>query len=1025
MGSLELQAQVAQAVHILNHDTQSVNRVAANQWLVQFQNTDAAWEVATTILAMDSSPTIDFEVELFAGQVLKRKIQCDVGHLSREGRAALQNALLLSAKKFSNGPSQLLTQICVALSALVLRATEARKPVEQLFASLNELQGQGTGSNAVLELLTVLPEEVLEDQSLLSSVDSSRRSQFSNEILSHTSAVLEFLLLQTTNDGLDNNSRRSKVLRCLLSWVRLGCFLEIPQSSIPSHPLLVFVYSSLLDPNSFELAVEVLTELVSRHEGLPQILLPRMLDVKDRLLMPALVAGEESVISGIATLMAELGQAAPELVARGSREALDLADSLLRCVSFPSCDWEIAESTLQFWCTLAEYFLGDEDSSGDSLKQATLPMFIPVYNTLLEALVTRAQVPDQIVEGDYAEDDLDGVSGLPDGLALFRKNLDEPLLNICRLLGPKQFLASLLSGAEAWSQFESPTPWRIVEARLFALHMASEVVLAEGELSDITPVMHLIVVLQSRSSQIDPSLLHLVQKSAAEVVGEYSGWLQNFPSIVTPLLAFLASGLTVPVAVSACASALRKVCEDLPNLSYESTNIAGLLRIGEELHAVPLSLEEEEDVMCAIGRVLASLTNVADLNAALERLLKPSHDAIEALLSSDSEGSLRLHSTAYSAALEAGIRAVHRIGVLFGQLTGAISVPTHGDEPVLRIIAHFWPLFERLLASRHMEDSSLAQTTCKSLSQAIQASGRLFSSLLPNIMAAMSNDFLSFQSHVCFLKTAGVAIEEFGHEKEHGALFVETLLVLTSSEAMAAMTTSYSCDQEPELAEAYFGLLSTFVRSCPHEVVAAADTLLEISFNRASICCTAMHRGAALAAMSYMSNFLEVALSAITAPRGVPLKGSLLAAVTRICMQCGENVVSGMIYALLGVSAMTRVHKATTILQQLSALCYLSGNADSQSPLNSSTLQAWLVSAVQALPSEYLKPGEVETLIPTWLKAMEAAAGDVYKSKTSMGNGGRAGGGGYLQGDGGRMLKRVLREFADAHRYTAPTYGPS
>jgi hypothetical protein len=29
-------------------------------------------------------------------------------------------------------------------------------------------------------------------------------------------------------------------------------------------------------------------------------------------------------------------------------------------------------------------------------------------------------------------------------------------------------------------------------------------------------------------------------------------------------------------------------------------------------------------------------------------------------LSSDSEGSLRLHSTAYSAALEAGIRAVHR-----------------------------------------------------------------------------------------------------------------------------------------------------------------------------------------------------------------------------------------------------------------------------------------------------------------------------------------------------------------------------
>lgn len=42
----------------------------------------------------------------------------------------------------------------------------------------------------------------------------------------------------------------------------------------------------------------------------------------------------------------------------------------------------------------------------------------------------------------------------------------------------------------------------------------------------------------------------------------------------------------------------------------------------------------------------------------------------------------------------------------------------------------------------------------------------------------------------------------------------------------------------------------------------------------------------------------------------------------------------------------TQVHKATTILQQISALCYFSGNVDSQSPLNSLTLQGWLVSAV-------------------------------------------------------------------------------
>lgn len=56
--------------------------------------------------------------------------------------------------------------------------------------------------------------------------------------------------------------------------------------------------------------------------------------------------------------------------------------------------------------------------------------------------------------------------------------------------------------------------------------------------------------------------------------------------------AFLASGLTVPVAVAACAAALRKVCEDLPNLSHESTNIAGLLRIGEVIVLAEHSLNE-------------------------------------------------------------------------------------------------------------------------------------------------------------------------------------------------------------------------------------------------------------------------------------------------------------------------------------------------------------------------------------------------------------------------------------------------
>lgn len=73
---MELQIKVAQAVHLLNHDTQSCNRVAANQWLVQFQQSDAAWEVATSILTSDHHQQFasHYEVEFFAAQILKRKV---------------------------------------------------------------------------------------------------------------------------------------------------------------------------------------------------------------------------------------------------------------------------------------------------------------------------------------------------------------------------------------------------------------------------------------------------------------------------------------------------------------------------------------------------------------------------------------------------------------------------------------------------------------------------------------------------------------------------------------------------------------------------------------------------------------------------------------------------------------------------------------------------------------------------------------------------------------------------------------
>ncbi|XP_058079284.1 uncharacterized protein LOC131227519 isoform X1 [Magnolia sinica] len=101
-------------------------------------------------------------------------------------------------------------------------------------------------------------------------ISSTHKATFDSQTASlHTPIVLEFLLHQSeqrSEDGVQLHEKSGKILRCLLSWVRAGCISKIPPSSLPTHPLLNFVFNSLQVSSSFDLAIEVLTELVSRYE---------------------------------------------------------------------------------------------------------------------------------------------------------------------------------------------------------------------------------------------------------------------------------------------------------------------------------------------------------------------------------------------------------------------------------------------------------------------------------------------------------------------------------------------------------------------------------------------------------------------------------------------------------------------------------------------------------------------------------------------------------------------------------------
>lgn len=143
------------------------------------------------------------------------QIQTEGCYLQAGDKDALLNALIIAAKKFSYGPPQLLTQICLALSALVLRSVQHKKPIEQLFSSLQTLENQENGNVAVLEMLTVLPEEVIDDQNTDSNISSSLRFQYGQEVI----LIIDFVVF--TNRFLSLYRKIDSILHVLNSYLHI------------------------------------------------------------------------------------------------------------------------------------------------------------------------------------------------------------------------------------------------------------------------------------------------------------------------------------------------------------------------------------------------------------------------------------------------------------------------------------------------------------------------------------------------------------------------------------------------------------------------------------------------------------------------------------------------------------------------------------------------------------------------------------------------------------------------------------
>ncbi|XP_006588196.1 uncharacterized protein [Glycine max] len=122
--------------------------------------------------------------------------------------------------------------------------------------------------------------------------------------------------------------------------------------------------------------------------------------------------------------------------------------------------------------------------------------------------------------------------------------------------------------------------------------------------------------------------------------------------------------------------------------------------------------------------------------------------------------------------LNASSRGLHRMGTVFSYLPISMATEPAADDSILSLLRVFWPILEKFFGSEHMENGNLSVAACRALSLAVRSSGQHFVTLLPKVLDWLSKKFVLFQSHECYIRTASIVIEEFGHLEEYIPLFV-------------------------------------------------------------------------------------------------------------------------------------------------------------------------------------------------------------------------------------------------------------
>ncbi|KAI8642121.1 armadillo-type protein [Parasitella parasitica] len=774
--STEATASVLKALSSLYGTTNRQANREANRWLEAFQKKPEAWAVANSLMKL---PEIENNVgaRLFAAQTLKQKITYDLRDLRTEARVELRDSLLELLWQSSNGPKAVMIQLCLAVADLAIQLLQWKTVIPDL---IDKFGKSDHGSVCLLEILKVLPEE-MNGNTRLPLTDHEYKSRGEELIDSNAKRVLDLLTTYMQSSG-NNTELQERVLKCLSSWIRTG---EMDIELISTSPLLELSFKSLESPELFDVAVDVVSEIIYETRDVndcrPVIeqIYPSFATLLQKLVV-AIEEEDEDAVRGYGRIFVEAGEAYITLIGSHPEAFGVLVDGIMKVSAYSEV--EIVSITFKFWYELTNLL------ETETFK-ASIPQFLPYYDALVDIMIGHLHYPTNF-DSLTAEEN--------DNFRDFRHDMGDTLKDCCRILTPQRCLVKPMNLLAILLNDPSAT-WQQIEAPIFSLRvMGSEVPRDENEV--MPHIMEFLSKLPDHPK---------IRYAATLVISRYSFWTESHPQFIEYQLNFISNGMQNAEVAAASALALKHLCKDC---NKHLVNYLVQLQSFYVQVTKSLPFRDILEVTEAVSHVI-SVTTPAEIQKALQDFCLPVAQDLHGIISRGKDNVTNDDCVKMGDILE-------QISVFFDVIRP--DIPVGQLHPCIAFITELWPVLDATLAN-FGQVVTVSEPLCKCFNSFIVSYGPHFIPLLPQLIERIVNAF-AITGLSGYLWVSLRLIRGYSSDGEGPCFdFVQRL-----SQAMFIKMQGQPINDIPDVIEEYFRLITAFLENAPVSLL--QDPLLETIF---------------------------------------------------------------------------------------------------------------------------------------------------------------------------------------------------